>query len=130
MKPIYINGRYLTQQATGVQRFASEFVHALDEQMSSGALETKSAVYLVVPHGQFPLPRLKKIRLIQRGRFSGHAWEQQAFYLILVDPRHCYIRTRLPRCMMLRSMLCLVVTHGGFASGTNCSCGEAAILLD
>jgi glycosyltransferase involved in cell wall biosynthesis len=76
MKPIYINGRYLTQQATGVQRFASEFVHALDEQMSSGALETKSAVYLVVPHGQFPLPRLKKIRLIQRGRFSGHAWEQ------------------------------------------------------
>lgn len=76
MKPIYINGRYLAQRTTGVQRFASELVCALDDQMLSGALEADTPVFLVLPHGRFLVPPLKKIQIIQNAKLKGHAWEQ------------------------------------------------------
>lgn len=76
MKTIYINGRYLTQRLTGVQRFATETVRSLDEQLSSGTIKISSTISLVVPPGSFPLPSLKIVKIVQSGRLRGHAWEQ------------------------------------------------------
>lgn len=76
MKDIYINGRYLSQQATGVQRFATEFVRALDEQLASGVLISHGNIFLIVPPGTFSVPKLNAIKLIKYGKLRGHAWEQ------------------------------------------------------
>ena len=76
MRAIYINGRYLTQRTTGVQRFASEIVRALDEQISSSKSEISLPVFLVIPAGKVPIPSLKNIRIIQGVWLHGHPWEQ------------------------------------------------------
>lgn len=70
-KTIYINGRFLTQKLTGVQRFALETVLALDEIAGD------------YPHYQFVLlspkiassPMLNNIKHRVVGRLSGMLWE-------------------------------------------------------
>ncbi len=70
-KTIYINGRFLTQKLTGVQRFALETVLALDKIAGD------------YPHYQFVLlspklvsaPILKNIQHLVVGRLSGMLWE-------------------------------------------------------
>ena len=76
MKNIYINGRFLSQRVTGVQRFAREVTSALDNLQESALSELKGKVYLVAPQGDFTLPSLSHIELIQNGRSHGHLWEQ------------------------------------------------------
>lgn len=77
-----INGRFLTQKVTGVQRYASEIVQALDHKIAGDdRLARDLDVELVVPAGTAPLLRLSAIRLRSagpaRGPFaSGHLWEQ------------------------------------------------------
>jgi glycosyltransferase involved in cell wall biosynthesis len=72
-----INGRFLTQRITGVQRYAREIVCALDQVMSTGHPLTKGLeVELVVPRGTPDLPHLQAIRLCEAGRIRGHVWEQ------------------------------------------------------
>jgi glycosyltransferase involved in cell wall biosynthesis len=68
---IAINGRFLTQRTTGVQRFAREIVHALDElDRPDLALE------LICPRDAERLPGLTRIRQTFRGVGGGQAWEQ------------------------------------------------------
>jgi glycosyltransferase involved in cell wall biosynthesis len=76
MKQIFINGRYLTQRITGVQRVATEVVFSLDRFLEAGTLGGGCDVTLLAPTGNYSLPNLKSIRLVQGGRFSGHPWEQ------------------------------------------------------
>ena len=71
-----INGRFLTQPVTGVQRYAVEIVRALDRALADGhPLARDLAVQLVVPPGARPLA-LDAIRVVRRGAVGGHAWEQ------------------------------------------------------
>lgn len=72
---IYINGRFLTQRTTGVQRYAQGLLTALDDVLSAGRLHDYRFV-LVVPPGARSKPALKTIAYQQRGRLRGHAWEQ------------------------------------------------------
>lgn len=72
-----INGRFLAQPLTGVQRYAHEIVSALDQIASEGhPLAEGLDLELVVPVGVSALPRLRSIRLRQVGRMPGHLWEQ------------------------------------------------------
>jgi glycosyltransferase involved in cell wall biosynthesis len=67
---IAINGRFLTQRTTGVQRYAREIVQALDSaEIPDVALE------LICPPGADRL-ELKHIRQTFRGAGRGQAWEQ------------------------------------------------------
>jgi len=67
---IAIDGRFLTQRTTGVQRFAREIVRALDAvEMPGVELE------LICPPGAERLG-LARIRQTFRGLGGGHAWEQ------------------------------------------------------
>lgn len=75
---IYINGRYLTQAITGVQRYAHELVATFDRLL--GEDRTLAArhrfVILVPPRGVIHHPRLEHIEIRPVGRFAGHLWEQ------------------------------------------------------
>lgn len=72
-----INGRFMSQPPTGVQRSAGEIVRALDARLAEDPeLRAGLRVELVAPHGA-PLPQdLKAIACRQHGRIGGHAWEQ------------------------------------------------------
>lgn len=72
MSAVAINGRFLTQRTTGVQRFAAEITGALDRMAASGACPPAR---LLVPTGADPsaFPHLAVERF---GRLSGQAWEQ------------------------------------------------------
>ena len=68
-----INGRFLTQGVTGVQRYARELVRALD-----ALLEAKPELSITVMSPQLSEapPAWRNIKLRQVGILQGHAWEQ------------------------------------------------------
>jgi O-antigen/teichoic acid export membrane protein len=70
--PIAVNGRFLTQRITGVQRFASEVTGALDRMAAEGACPPAR---LLAPAGAdaSAFPHLAVERF---GRLRGQAWEQ------------------------------------------------------
>ena len=72
MTPIAVNGRFLTQRITGVQRFASEVTGALDRMAAEGACPPAR---LLAPAGAdaSAFPHLGVERF---GRLRGQAWEQ------------------------------------------------------
>ena len=71
---VLINGRFLTQRVTGVQRYARETLQCLDELLADGA-QSLARWTLLVPEGAVA-PALRHIRVEPLGRLHGHAWEQ------------------------------------------------------
>ena len=72
-----INGRFLTQRMTGVQRYAHEIVTALDEILSDQGDPAKlPALRLVLPPGVAAKPALSKIGICQTSFGAGHTWDQ------------------------------------------------------
>lgn len=72
-----INGRFLTQPLTGVQRYARQIVLALDQLMLRGhPLAQNLKVEILRPPGDADDLALQKIELRVAGRSSGYAWEQ------------------------------------------------------
>jgi glycosyltransferase involved in cell wall biosynthesis len=77
MTSIDINGRFLTQAITGVQRCAVELVQALDQQLgSSPELRRRYRVRLISPKTRQQKLKLHHIPVLSVGRLGGHAWEQ------------------------------------------------------
>ena len=73
---VLINGRFLTQKLTGVQRFACELVKALDALIGKGIVDPKYSLLLITPSGTEIPFKLFHIRVKQVGLFAGHLWEQ------------------------------------------------------
>ena len=76
---VFLNGRFLTQTVTGVQRFSIEIVKAIDDLMLQGnwpetillaprASATATATYAGASYST--------LRLQEAGRTRGHIWEQ------------------------------------------------------
>jgi glycosyltransferase involved in cell wall biosynthesis len=75
MQTVFINGRFLTQRITGVQRYALEVLMALDRRMAAG-LDGADLEYVVLaPPGSTP-PPLEAIEFREVGHLRGNAWEQ------------------------------------------------------
>jgi glycosyltransferase involved in cell wall biosynthesis len=75
MVTTYINGKFMAQRCTGVQRYAHEVVMALDTELAK--TEDRAHFVLVCPSGA-KVPPLRAIRVQYRG-IAGlplHAWEQ------------------------------------------------------
>ncbi|MCL5260769.1 MAG: glycosyltransferase family 4 protein [Gammaproteobacteria bacterium] len=73
-KNIYINGRFLCQRITGVQRYAHEMIQALDTL--SVNLESPYSFVIVVPKNAADL-QLQHIQVKKIGwGISGYFWEQ------------------------------------------------------
>ena len=67
---IFINGRFLTQPITGVQRYAREIVTRL-------ILLEPDRFCVLMPRGDFSnISDLLRSRVQQLGQFQGHLWEQ------------------------------------------------------
>jgi glycosyltransferase involved in cell wall biosynthesis len=91
---IAINGRFLTQRASGVQRFAAEAIKAIDAQLDSDAYRAlKGRIEILAPPKARDFP-LKNIPLRRVGFFSGYIWEQLEF------PLHAGGRLLLNLCML------------------------------
>lgn len=83
MKTISINGRFLTQPLTGVQRFAREMTRALDARIASGAVPhaLKDVRWrLLAPSKAADDLGLKAISVERFGSGPGHVWEQGALH--------------------------------------------------
>jgi glycosyltransferase involved in cell wall biosynthesis len=80
VRPIFINGRFLTQRITGTQRYGHELLNQLDLQLEKIMAESSAmaipAVTLLVPSAVQSLPVLRSIRVRQVGISNGHSWEQ------------------------------------------------------
>jgi hypothetical protein len=74
---IVINGRFLTQAVTGVQRYAIELTKALDELLGRGVIDAERYRFeLLAPSsGAADLP-LRHIQIRRHGNLSGLLWEQ------------------------------------------------------
>jgi glycosyltransferase involved in cell wall biosynthesis len=74
-----INGRFLTQPLSGVQRYAQEITRAMDALVSERhALADDLSLELLLPPGLTrPLP-LSATTTRRTGKRGGHAWEQLA----------------------------------------------------
>lgn len=72
MKKIVINGRFLSQQITGVQRVAHELVRELDNLIK----EEKIEVVMLAPKNIIFENLYKNIKIKKIGFLKGHLWEQ------------------------------------------------------
>jgi glycosyltransferase involved in cell wall biosynthesis len=76
-RPWAINGRFLLQPATGVQRYAAEVVRALDRLKAEGSPLTDGLGFeILVPPGQRRDLGLCAIPVRTVGASGGHLWEQ------------------------------------------------------
>lgn len=67
-----IDGRFLVQNITGVQRYAMGIVSALD-----GLLDEKDHVTILVPHQKIVTQlSMRQIKIKQFGMLKGHFWSQ------------------------------------------------------
>lgn len=107
MSRIYVNGRFLTQPTTGVQRFAREILRAVDAILASEGMARKSSLVLLTPPGTTPFAGLRAIECRSVGRLRGQAWEQ------LDLPRHTRDGFSLNLCNTapLRGRSTLVAIH-------------------
>jgi glycosyltransferase involved in cell wall biosynthesis len=71
-----INGRFLTQRMTGVQRYAYEIVAALDALLSESDDATILAMRLVLPPQAEAKLSLSRIAVRRTSVGSGHLWDQ------------------------------------------------------
>jgi len=74
---IYINGRFLSQRTTGVQRYATELVMALDRILSADqTLCSIDSLTILVPRGAKYALNFKFIKVKSVGFLGGYLWEQ------------------------------------------------------
>lgn len=82
---IYINGRFLTQRITGVQRYALEITKAMDELIGQNEKLQKNEYVLIAPDNILYRPELRNISIIVKGFFHGHIWEQLELPMYTID---------------------------------------------
>ncbi|MEN3780832.1 glycosyltransferase family 4 protein [Priestia megaterium] len=70
---ICINGRFLSQEITGVQRYSMELVKALDALLNK---EKNIQVEILCPPNIIHSPELQNIQIRKIGILKGHLWEQ------------------------------------------------------
>jgi glycosyltransferase involved in cell wall biosynthesis len=78
-KKIVVNGRFLTQRVTGVQRYAMEIVRELDKLCDN----TDAEIRLAVPKNTVNELDLKNIKTVTFGRLTGEFWEQISYPMYL-----------------------------------------------
>lgn len=77
LRRYYINGRFLTGKATGVQRFAEEIIKSLDRMINDGEIDSsRSSFEILTPPAPVRPVDFRSISVKPVGRFGGHGWEQ------------------------------------------------------
>ena len=73
---IFINGRFLTQPITGVQRYALELLNQMDKLLSDNIITPKLELICLVPPQDLLRPSWKHIEVKSTGWNRGNVWEQ------------------------------------------------------
>ncbi|MFO1337507.1 MAG: glycosyltransferase family 1 protein [Burkholderiaceae bacterium] len=76
MKTVYVNGKFLAQRATGVQRSAREWLHAVDELLSEDSSPLERWIVLHPPGVVAPAWRSIEARPVGASGTMLHLWEQ------------------------------------------------------
>ena len=77
-QPVFLNGRFLSQSVTGVQRFSGEIAAAIDRLMLCGEWPETT---VLTPRplgsaGRDPASSFRQLRVRDVGHRRGHLWEQ------------------------------------------------------
>ncbi len=75
---VYINGRFLTQRGSGVQRFARQLILAIDAELEEATENAHGlrAWFLLVPRGTAQRLALRRITVREVRAAPGHLWDQ------------------------------------------------------
>lgn len=73
---LYINGRFLTQSGTGVQRYAREIIANFDALLDNNELAQEVCLRCLVPRGTTRGTRWRNITIEEVGINHGNLWEQ------------------------------------------------------
>lgn len=71
---VYLNGRFLSQRVTGIQRYAREVLMELDDMLAGG--EGNGLRCRLLAPTDADIPDLRAIPVERFGCFQGHLWEQ------------------------------------------------------
>jgi glycosyltransferase involved in cell wall biosynthesis len=75
-KTIFINGRFLTQPVTGVQRHSLELLRHIDLILADGTLSQVARFVCLAPREKFAHPGWENIEIRLVGVNTGNLWEQ------------------------------------------------------
>jgi glycosyltransferase involved in cell wall biosynthesis len=74
---IYVNGRFLQQPITGIQRYGRELLRVWDELIDSGAIDpAEVTIEVLVPRARVDAPQLRRIKVRRVGWLQGQLWTQ------------------------------------------------------
>ncbi len=77
MSSLFINGKYLAQPITGVQRYALQILEAVDTLLADGQWTPRIPFVLLAPSNRVQaLPRFRSIKIQEVPSGRLHAWEQ------------------------------------------------------
>lgn len=93
-----IDGLFLTQKITGIQRYAYEITMELDNRVPPNTLE------ILVPEYLKTVPNLKNIKVIRHGKERGVLWQQINYAN--------YARKNKLKCICFTNVLPLLYAHG------------------
>lgn len=85
VRRVTINGRFLTQPVTGVQRVARETVRALDELLDDPAARRRWTMRIVAPSNAEGFPELHHVPVLRTTVGRGQLWEQVVLPLYAAD---------------------------------------------
>ena len=98
MEAYVIDGLFLTQKITGIQRYAYEITMELDKIVLKNTLE------ILVPESFENIPDLKNIKVVRYGKKHGVLWQQIDFAR--------YVRMHKMQCICFTNILPLFYPHG------------------
>lgn len=98
MEAYVIDGLFLTQKITGIQRYAYEITMELDKIVLKNTLE------ILVPESFENIPDLKNVKVVRYGKKHGVLWQQIDFAR--------YVRMHKMQCICVTNILPLFYPHG------------------
>lgn len=95
---VIINGKFLSQRTTGVQRYAREIISELDK-----IIDPDFKIILAINKRAKNLPEFKNIKIKKIGKLSGVLWEQLSLPL--------YVLRRRALCVNLCNIAPILTPH-------------------
>ena len=97
-KKIVINGKFLSQNITGVQRYAREILAELDKLTADSP-----EIVLLADKNARDIPEYQNIHVVRHGALSGNLWEQLAL--------PAYVLKNRALCVNLCNMVPVLTPH-------------------
>ncbi|MFT4055014.1 MAG: glycosyltransferase family 1 protein [Novosphingobium sp.] len=107
---ILVNGRFLMQSVTGVQRVARELVAEMDKLVGAGETSLRLAI-ACEPDANVSGLGLRHIAIERRGGARGHAWEQFVLPRMLAGRRLLCLGNTVPLASALGARRVSVMIH-------------------